>query len=138
MTGVMDLDALRDALATQPAAKLVVLFGSAARGRSGPASDVDLALRLEPDTPETRREAAEAARRAVKREIDVVDLDAAPPLLRFQIARDGVVLVEREARAWAQFKSRAMTDWWDWAPTARKIHAAYLRRLREKVAHGGP
>ena len=135
---MMDLEALRAALAAQPAAKLAVVFGSAARGRSGPVSDLDLALRLVPDTVESRREVVDAARRAVRREIDTVDLDTAPPLLRFQIAREGVVLVEREPRSWARFKARAMTDWWDWAPTARKIHAAYIRRLREQVAHGGP
>lgn len=133
-----DLEALRDALAPLPAVKLAVIFGSAARGRSGLGSDVDLALRLEPDTAVARREAVGAAGRAVRREIDAVDLDAAAPLLRFQIARDGVVLVERAPRSWARFKARAMVDWWDWAPTARQIHAAYLRRLREQVAHGGP
>ena len=135
---MMDLEALRAALAGQPAAKLAVVFGSAARGRNGPVSDLDLALRLAPDTVASRREVVDAARRAVRREIDIVDLDTAPPLLRFQIARDGLVLVEREPRSWARFKARAMTDWWDWAPTARKIHAAYIRRLREQVAHGGP
>jgi hypothetical protein len=133
----MDLEGLRSALAARPAVKLAVVFGSAARGRSGPGSDLDLALRLVPAAA-SRREVVDAARRVVRRELDVVDLDTAPPLLRFQIARDGVVLVEREPRSWARFKARAMTDWWDWAPTARKIHAAYIRRLREQVAHGGP
>ena len=134
----MDLEALRETLTAQPAVKLAVLFGSTARGRQGPRSDVDLALRLEPATAASRREAIEAAWRAVRRDIDAVDLDAAPPLLRFQIARDGVVLVEREPRLWSRFKERAMTDWWDWAPTARKIHDAYIRRLREQAADGRP
>jgi predicted nucleotidyltransferase len=135
---VKDLEALREALAALPAVKLAVVFGSAARGKSGPGSDVDLGLRLEPHTATARREAVAAAGRAVRREVDAVDLDTAPPLLRFQIARDGVLLVEREPRSWARFKAQAMVDWWDWAPTARRIHAAYLQRLREQVAHGGP
>ncbi len=54
-------------------------------------------------------------------------------MLRFQIARDGAVLVARKKRLWPRFKARAMVDWWDWAPTARKIHAAYIRRLREDL-----
>lgn len=134
----MDLEALRKALEAQPAIRLAVLFGSMARGRSSARSDVDLALRLVRDDAAARREAVAAAGRATGREIDVVDLDAAPPLLRFQIARDGVVLVEREPRLWTRFKARAMVDWWDWAPTARRIHAAYVRRLREQTAHAGP
>jgi len=134
----MDLEGLHSALAAQPTVKLAVVFGSTARGRSGLGSDLDLALRLVPNTAASRREVVDAARRATRREIDAVDLDTAPPLLRFQIARDGVLLVEREPPSWARFKAKAMTDWWDWAPTARKIHAAYIRRLREQVAHGGP
>ena len=132
----MDLQPLREALAAQPAVRLAVLFGSAAKGRQVAGSDLDLAVRLAPDSADTRRTAALAAGRAIGREIDLVEIDGAPPLLRFQIARDGQVLVEREPGAWTRFKARAMIDWWDWAPTARMMQAIYLRRLREKVAHG--
>lgn len=132
----MDLEALRQALEAQSAVQMAVLFGSRARGRSGTRSDVDLALRLEPDTVELLWQVVAAAGRAAGVEVDVVELDASPPLLRFQIARDGVVLVEREPRLWTRFKTRAMIDWWDWAPTARAIHGAYIRRLREQPAHG--
>lgn len=132
-----DLEAPKTALAAQPPVLLAVLFGSVARGRSGPQSDLDLGIQLDPDTPEERRRIEVLAARATRRVTDVVFLDDAPPLLRFQIARDGQVLVAREARAWSRFKEKAMTDWWDWAPTARKIHAIYLRRLKEQVARGG-
>ena len=135
---MQDLEQLKEVLATIPAVRLAVLFGSRARRRAGPRSDYDLGLMLDPDTRGERRRVEVAAGRAVPREVDVVYLDEAPPLLRFQIARDGVVLVAREPRAWPRFKARAMVDWWDWAPTARKIHAAYVRRLRERVAHGRP
>ena len=60
----------------------------------------------------------------------VIYLDEAPPLLRFEIARDGVVLVERRPGFWTDFKAKAMVDWWDWAPTARKIQRAAIQRLR--------
>ena len=133
----MDLEPLCEALAAEPAVRLAVVFGSAAKGRLAPDSDLDLAVRLAPDSAGTRRAAALAAGRATGREIDLVELDGAPPLLRFQIARDARVVVEREPGAWTRFKARAMIDWWDWAPTARMMNAIYLRRLREKVAHGG-
>jgi predicted nucleotidyltransferase len=134
----MDLEALRAALTGLAAVRLAVLFGSTVRGGGGPRSDLDLALRLKPASAAARREAVAVAGRAAGRVVDAVDLDAAPPLLRFQIARYGVVLVEREADLWVKFKARAMVDWWDWAPTARRLHAAYLRRLRQEVAHGRP
>ena len=132
----MELQPLREALAAQPAVRLAVLFGSAANGRQVAGSDLDLAVRLAPDSADTRHTAALAAGRAIGREIDLVEIDGAPPLLRFQIARGGRLLVEREPGSWTRFKARAMIDWWDWAPTARMMQAIYLRRLREKVAHG--
>jgi predicted nucleotidyltransferase len=119
-----------------PAVRLAVLFGSAARGSTGPRSDVDLGLRIEPDTAATRGAVEAALGRASGEEVDVIYLDEAPPQLRFEIARDGVLLVERQPHAWADFRARAMLDWWDWAPTARRMHAEAVRRLREKLGHG--
>ena len=43
-----DLDPLKQVLAAQPAVQLAVLFGSQARGRSGPQSDLDLGLSTAP------------------------------------------------------------------------------------------
>jgi hypothetical protein len=56
--------------------------------------------------------------------------------LRFEIARGGLVLVERRAHAWADFKARATIDWWDWAPTARRVHRAAARRIGRRVGDG--
>jgi hypothetical protein len=74
--------------------------------------------------------------RAASRPVDLVVLDVAPPLLRFEVARDGVVLVERADNAWADFRARAMIDWWDWAPTARLMHRVMAERVRAEAAHG--
>jgi hypothetical protein len=65
--------------------------------------------------------------------VDVVNLREAPPLLRFEIARDGVPLIESSPHAWADFRARAMVDWWDWAPTARAMYRAAAARLRSQV-----
>ena len=119
-----------------PAVQLAVLFGSSARGRATPRSDVDVAVRLAPDTPETRRELYVALHAALKRPIDLVFVDRAPPLLRLEIARHGQPIVERQERGWVEFKARAMIDWGDWAPYARRMGLAAIRRLREEIARG--
>ena len=117
--------------------RLAVLFGSAARGQSGPGSDLDVGVLLEPGQ-ESAAALEVALARATGRRLDLVRLDAAPPLLRFEIARDGRVLLERAPHAWADFRARAMTDWWDWAPTARLLHDAAVSRLRGALADGSP
>jgi len=128
---------LAEALQSRPGVRLAVLFGSAARGSTAPGSDLDVGVLIDPGREDTT--ALEVAlARATGRRVDVVRLDAAPPLLRFEIARDGRVLLERKPYAWVDFRARAMTDWWDWAPTARFLHAAAVARLRAAVANGSP
>ena len=130
------LDDLRDRAASLPEIQLAVLFGSTAREQAGPRSDVDIALRLDPDSSKSRTLTEAELGRAAGRPVHIVFLDEAPPLLRFEIARDGVLLLERTPHLWVDFKAKAMVDWWDWAPIARRMHAEAIRRLREKVAHG--
>jgi hypothetical protein len=124
------LDPLRECAGTLPAVQLAVLFGSTARDQRRAGSDVDVGLLLDPSTPATRLQAQARLGRAAGRDVHVIYLDEAPPLLRFEIATDGVVLVERMPGLWTDFKAKAMVDWWDWAPTARKIHRAAMQRLR--------
>jgi len=133
----MDLvDRLRSRIASLPAVRLAVLFGSNARGEARPRSDVDLAVLLDPDGSALRCQVEAELGRAAEREVDVIFLAEAPPLLRFEISRDGVLLFEKEDGVWTDFKVRAMVDWWDWAPYSRMFTAAAVRRLREKVRHG--
>ncbi|HKI01872.1 MAG TPA: nucleotidyltransferase domain-containing protein [Thermoanaerobaculia bacterium] len=130
-------DRLRQTTASLPEVRLAVLFGSTARGKAGPRSDVDLGVLLEPDTPDVRlRVEAELGRAVGDRAVDVIFLKEAPPLLRFEIAKEGVVLHQNQDDLWTDFKTRAMLDWYDWEPIARRIEEALIERLRRKVEHG--
>jgi predicted nucleotidyltransferase len=129
-------DRLRQCVSSLPEVKLAVLFGSTARGQAGPRSDVDLGILLDPDTPEVRSKVEPELWRATDRTLDLIFLDKAPPLLRFEIARDGVVLHQQQDHLWTDFKTKAMLDWWDWEPVAKRIEEALIQRLREKVGHG--
>lgn len=130
------LERLKRQAAVWPELKLAVLFGSTARGQARPKSDVDLGVLLDPYSPELRFQVEAELGRAAGRPVDVVLLDDAPPLLRFEIAREGVLLFQREDHRWTDFKTKAMVDWWDWAPTHRMIAAGVVRRLRERIADG--
>ena len=130
-------DRLRQSVASLPEVKLAVLFGSTARGTAGPRSDVDLGVLLDPDTPDARlRVEVELGRAVGDRSVDLIFLKEAPPLLRFEIAKEGVVLHQDQDGLWTDFKTRAMLDWYDWEPIARRIEEALIERLRRKVEHG--
>jgi predicted nucleotidyltransferase len=131
------LNQLRDLAPRLPEeVRLLVLFGSTARGKAGPRSDVDLGVLLDPYSAALRFKVDAMLGRAAGREVDTVLLDDAPPLLRFEITKDGVLLFEREEGLWTRFKAKAMVDWWDWAPTFRMMSDVSIRRLREKIADG--
>jgi len=135
MVAMAAVDSVKDALETMPGVRLAVLFGSTARGHATRRSDIDIGVSMLPGIT-VLPSALVALERAAGRHVSVTDLDDAPPLLRFEISRDGVVLIEREPNAWARFRAQAMIDWWDWAPTARMMHRAMGKRLREEVDRG--
>jgi len=127
---------LRQVVAAWPEIQLAILFGSTARGEAHHHSDVDIGLLLEPYSAYVRLRVDAQLGRAAGREVDTILLDDASPLLRFEVARDGVLLFERHEGLWTAFKAKAMVDWWDWAPTARMIQKAIIQGLREQVGHG--
>ena len=119
--------ALTAAIQADDRIRLAVIFGSAARGTSSSQSDLDVGVLGLPvrDIPKV----AVQLSRLAKRELDLVDLASAPPLLRVEIARDGVLLFARPAYLWSDFRGQALVDWWDWAPLARRFGAAAMARL---------
>lgn len=128
----MTLERLRAAASPIDALELVVLFGSRATGRFTPRSDIDLAVASSlPPGPARSALEVELAR-AVGVGADIVFLDEAPPQLRFEIAKSGRVVLERAPGLWVRERARAMVDWWDWAPMARRLHAAAIARLRRE------
>lgn len=129
-------DQLRPILAATPEVVVAVLFGSHARGSASTDSDVDLALRVDAMPPEVLNALLATLERACGRTIDFVPLDSSPPLLRFEIAQDGVPLLERASHAWHDFRARAMLDWWEWAPFAERFAVAAVGRLRSEVGRG--
>jgi len=126
--------AIARVVADDPTVELAVLFGSTARGTATSSSDLDVGV-MGP-SPERLPPLAVALSRAAGREVDLISLDTAPPLLRFEVAREGTALFERHPHRWSDFRARAMVDWWDWAPYARRFATAAARRLRSQVQDG--
>jgi len=121
-------------LAGMPAVRFAYLFGSRAAGSHGPLSDTDVAVFLEGDGDPfaARLAVTEALVRALGDDrVDVVPLNEAPPLLRFEAVRHGLVVKEaREARL--AFEERAVSDYLDTA----HLRAVQTEALRERLGAG--
>ena len=91
------LQTLREALRTEPNAKLAVLFGSTARGDAGPRSDIDLLVAWKDRAGARPASLLTKLEDATGRRVDLIRWDQAKksPLLMDQILNEGRVIVDR-------------------------------------------
>lgn len=106
-----------------PELQLLVLFGSAAKGRLGARSDVDLAVRCDGLADLDALHVAIAPRLGSDR-LDLVDLRRAAPLLAFEVARTGRLIFEREPGTFRQFQALASRRYCDTDKLRRAQHRA--------------
>lgn len=95
-----------------PALRMLVLFGSAAKGRATKTSDLDLGILLDGAFDTDALFLALAPRLHTDR-VDLIDLRRASPLLAFEIARTGRLLFEREPGTFRSFQSLACRRYYD-------------------------
>jgi predicted nucleotidyltransferase len=114
-----------------PALRLAVLFGSHATGRARATSDVDLAILPRDSSMPLGRELELAAElsRTVGREVDLVRIDQASTLLRWQIARDGVLLLADPAWEWIRFRANAASDHAEIKDAINRAAELFRRRI---------
>lgn len=86
--------------------RLVLLFGSAASGKTHSKSDIDLAFLF--DEPADMLSLTNRVVRLLRSDnVDVVDLRRAGPLLNMSAVRKGILLYEREPGIYSEFCSLA-------------------------------
>ena len=131
------LSALRAALERRPEVLEAYVFGSFARAEEQPHSDIDAALYVDPNAIEQSGLGLDAAiaadlmRALGTNRVDVVLLNAAPPLLYHRVLRDGLRLFARDLRATTVREGRALSRFCDYVPQLAKIRAAHdARRAR--------
>lgn len=115
--------------------RLIVLFGSTARGVMNRESDIDLGVLSEkPLSPVQRRRLWSALSALFPAEVDLTVLNHADPLVSYQIASEGVILFEAVSFAWETWKSYAMRRYWD-THKFRESQSVYLARRAEELRH---
>lgn len=128
------VDAVKTFLAEERKVKFAYLFGSLARGDSGPLSDLDLAVYLDGrlDLFTYRLKLMEALAKVLKTEkFDLVVLNNSPIVLTHEVIKDGIVLKDDRPRR-VMFESRALLQYLDTA-YLREVQRGYLR---EQIKRG--
>ncbi|MEW6540763.1 MAG: nucleotidyltransferase domain-containing protein [Bacillota bacterium] len=125
----------KEYLATQPDVAVAYVFGSVARGRMWAQSDVDVAVIFAPeagDKParfDRRLELEMALGDLVHKNVQVVDFETAPVLLRYQIRKHGRVVVDKDPLRRVKLEAAAIGEYLDFQPVRQFCTAAKLGRL---------
>jgi predicted nucleotidyltransferase len=131
----LGLEDLMSALRAGPPLRLAIMFGSAARGAMHEASDVDIGII--PADPALSL-AAEldlqvSLERVCGRPVDLVRLDRAPTLVKWQVARDAKVLLEGAPFEASRFIASAASEYLDFEPTFTEAAERFRKRLAARV-----
>lgn len=131
------LRSLREFAESHPEVVALYLFGSQASQTSGPLSDLDVALLLEPDLLAERSAqhpfgprayyATELQRALARPDVDIVVLHRATPLLAHRVIDRGRLVFCRDDRERSRFHAHALMRYLDTRPL-RQLERAYLRR----------
>jgi predicted nucleotidyltransferase len=129
------IDVLRTALAGGPPLRLALLFGSTARGRARPDSDVDLAiLPVDREMPlRAELDLQATLERACGRTVHLVRLDQAGTLLKWEAARCGVPVVARSPTDHVRFVAAAALEHAEVGPALARAGAVFRDRLQSSL-----
>ncbi len=106
--------------------KFAYVFGSQAHGKTGPLSDIDMAVYI--DDKIDRNEYFDLKLRTLgelmdyfgSNEIDLVVLNEAPPLLAHRILREGHLVFSVNEKIRLQYESKTVLKYLDWKPFLTK------------------
>lgn len=122
---------LERALASGPRLRVAILFGSAARGRLRPDSDIDVGIIPEDSNLPLHAELELQAtlERACGCAVDLVRLDRASTLLKWEAVRHGILILTRSRADHVGFIVRAALEYADLAPALSRASSAFRKRL---------
>ncbi len=128
-------DRLREALETRSEILEAYLHGSHAREQARAHSDIDVAVFVASEAPDSTfgidaEITADLMRALGVRQVDVTILNHAGPLLYHRVLRDGIRLFSRNETETTTREGRALSRYCDYVPQLAKIRAASTGRLR--------
>jgi predicted nucleotidyltransferase len=112
------------------------LFGSRAKGSSNAMSDIDIALKFVKDYDDeedvyNRGDIIETGKRYFKDSVDVVNLDKAPLILKYEVVREGIVLMDEDSGKRADFESLTLREYFDFQYYSEYYNNAAIKRIKE-------
>ncbi|HOV79007.1 MAG TPA: nucleotidyltransferase domain-containing protein [Bacillota bacterium] len=136
---------LRDFFNSRAELTALYIFGSHAAGKAGPLSDIDLAFLVDYSLIDEKNYpygyqsflTGEMMKLLGTNDIDVVILNTAPPLLKFQILKNGDILFSRSDAKALEFYVKTFNEYQDIRPLLAVQNMYLSRRLGKKPERDG-
>jgi len=132
---MMNYSTIRDLLSSYPGVETAYIFGSSVRGHGWKKTpDIDIGILFNEDVRDAEIEGEkirEDLERILKKRIDVISLGDAPPLLRFEVIRNGRSIFERHKEKRVDFEVRSLIEFYDLEPLRRQFVKGIRRLIRE-------
>lgn len=127
---------IKDYLLTEQDIIAAYLFGSVVKNQNNQFSDIDLAILLDPKKKhysflDLRLGLSLELGSLLKREVDVIILNEAPCLLKYEIFRSGRCILERSPQVSRAFIAQSLSEYYDYAPALAFFHHTALKKVWE-------
>jgi len=139
---LLNFKELDDLFKGYPYIAAAYLFGSQAAGRTGPMSDVDIAVLLKKPHPEGRRlihrmdHLSIAVEELLNKEVDVIEMNRQGLIFQYNVLRTGKLLYDADPIFRAAYVSRLISSYCDFEPTIRLMNKYYFEGYRKRLARG--
>ncbi|APM39265.1 type VII toxin-antitoxin system MntA family adenylyltransferase antitoxin [Clostridium kluyveri] len=120
--------------------KFAYIFGSQANGRALKNSDIDIAIYFEEkssliEEAYIRGDIIEEGKAFFKKDVDIVSLDNAPLLLKYEIIYNGIVIKDHDEIG--DFESLALREYFDFKYYSDIYDNAMIEKIRKGEFFGG-
>jgi len=137
---MLETERLNDLFKEYPYIAAAYLFGSYASGRTGPMSNVDIAVLLKKPYPEGRYLIHQLdylsfrIEELLKKEVDVVEMNRQGLIFQYNILRTGKLIYDADPSFRANYVSRLISAYCDFEPTISFIKRFHLQGIKNRLA----
>lgn len=119
---------------------LAYLFGSVARNQHNKDSDIDIAIKFKNkyskiDEMFIRGEIIDIGKAYFKRNVDIISLDNAPIALKYEIIKDGIIIIDCYERV--SIESLIIREYFDFKYFSDMYDEEIIKRLKDGTYFGG-
>lgn len=139
---ILETEKLKEIFSDYPYIASAYLFGSHATGKTGPMSDVDIAVLLKEPYPEGRHLMHQMDYLSfrieemlkLKKEVDIVEINGQGLIFKYNVLKTGKLIYDADPAFRTDYVSRLISTYCDFEPTVRFIKRFHLRGIKNRLA----